>query len=375
MAGEPWCETGPRDPSIVASYWVIHFCWLCNILLGSYGTYRLFTNRSLKKKSFKILYALISICFCISPPGFAFGIQAGWECWYNGFRPWEGTYMVGLNGYAYGLALLYVYFMLRARKVFSRTRLRLNKYVIILFNVGLFIQLITPICFTYYFLSGWDEYNRTWALRYFNIFTWTNISSSILVLIVFIRQILSLSSTDSEHGMAVNTTNNTVNVNVDIESEMKAATSATHDIEHDLLLVITRYMVCAMFALLSTFMVVVIGFIRSEVPSLHDNLAIRGIHIAIHIVDETVNLICLSFQFPFGKRLYGKCCGRIDLCISRCFLKTLRLQVRSSKPIGGRNKIRIDSTAVTSTETRTRTVSTTVVSITEIPLETTEVTV
>lgn len=290
--------------------------------------------------------------------------------------------MVGLNGYAYGLALLYIFFMLRAKKAFSRTRLRLNKYIVILFNIGLLIQLITPIGFTFYFLSGWDDYNRTWALRYFNIFTWTNIFSSILVLIVFIRQILALSINDPETDINNNKNNKDLEMTtVNIEQEMNNVTSG--DIESDLLRVITRYMVCAMFALLSTLMVVIIGIIRSEVPSLHDNLAIRGIHIAFHILDETVNLICLSLQFPFGKDLYGGCCGCIDLCISRCFLKTLKLQIRTSKP--AIRKIRIDSTAATSTtktETRTvrtqsstalsRVISTTATTTTEMP-QTTEI--
>lgn len=107
MAGDPWCETGPRDPYIVASYWVVHFCWLCNIFLGSYGTYRLFTNNRLKKKSFKILYACISICFFISPPGFAFGIQSGWECWYkDSFRAWEG-----MHRHTYTLTLFSIHYL------------------------------------------------------------------------------------------------------------------------------------------------------------------------------------------------------------------------------------------------------------------------
>lgn len=91
MAGDPWCETGPRDPTLIAVYWCVHCCWLINIFLGSYGCYRLFTNDTIKAKMFKILYLGIAICFFLAPPGFAFGIQAGWECWYETFRPWEGT--------------------------------------------------------------------------------------------------------------------------------------------------------------------------------------------------------------------------------------------------------------------------------------------
>ena len=229
--------------------------------------------------------------------------------------------MVGLNGYSYGLALLNLFFMLRLQKVFG-SKLNLHIIVRVLFGMALLIQLITPIIFTFYFLSGWDAFNRTLALRFFNIFTWTNIVSSLLVLIVFIRQLLKLSSVRPEPSRTSVTISGSA---VDIEQEMKTAT-----VEQELLRLITRYMVCACFALLSTMVVVIIGIIRSEVPSLHDNLTIRGIHIAFHILDTTINLICLCLQFPFGKSFYGKCCKHVDLCASNCFIKTMRLRVKST---------------------------------------------
>jgi len=322
MAGDPWCETGPRDPSLVAVYWSLHCLWLINIFLGSYGCYRLFTNNTMKGNVFKILYLCIAICFFLGAPGFAFGIQAGWECWYNNFRPWEGTYMVGLNGYSYGLALLNLFFMLRLQKVFG-SKLSLHIVIKVIFGIGLLIQLICPIIFTRYFLGGWDAYNRTLALRFFNIFTWTNIVSSLLVLIVFIRQILKLSTVHHEPSRTSVTISGSAVV--DIEQEMKSNT-----VEQELLKLITRYMVCASFALLSTLVVVIIGIVRSEVPSLHDDLTIRGIHIFFHILDTTVNLICLCLQFPFGKGWYGKCCKHVDLCASNCFIKSMNLKVKST---------------------------------------------
>lgn len=90
MAGDPWCESGPPNTTLVVVYWCIHCCWAFNIILGCYGGYKLFTNEEIQVKTFKILYLCITMCFMIAPPGIAFGFQAGWECWFNEFRPWEG---------------------------------------------------------------------------------------------------------------------------------------------------------------------------------------------------------------------------------------------------------------------------------------------
>ena len=90
--GDPWCESGPINSTLYGVYWFVHFCWLCNIMLTFLGSYKLFKNKQMNQPIFKINYFCIGICFIISPPGFAFGFQAGWECWYNSFRPWEGIY-------------------------------------------------------------------------------------------------------------------------------------------------------------------------------------------------------------------------------------------------------------------------------------------
>ena len=279
-----------------------------------------------------------------------------------------GTYMVGLNGYAYGLALLNLFFVVRLQRVFGSVGLHV--IIKILFIIGLLIQFITPIIFTYYFLSGWDDVNRTLALRCFSVFTWTNILSSLLVLIVFIKQLLRISSAvcdDPEPSPSMQTlpsssapapispsSPSSQASNIDIMHAMKI-----HTVEEELLQLITRYMVCAGFALLATMTVVIIGIIRSEVPSLHDNLEIRGIHIAFHIFDTTVNLICLCLQFPFGKVLYGKCCKPVHLCASNCFIKTLNLKVRSKRtPKANPNDSSIamqSSNAPSSAETKTKT--------------------
>ena len=90
----PWCAdpNEPKDPVLVASYWLIHFQWICNIIIGSFGCYQLSFNDTKTAPVFKILFFIISFCFIVSPPGYSFGIQAGWECWY-GFVGWEGINM------------------------------------------------------------------------------------------------------------------------------------------------------------------------------------------------------------------------------------------------------------------------------------------
>lgn len=215
--------------------------------------------------------------------------------------------------------------MLRAKRVFQNTALRLDKYINFIFNLGLLVQLITPIFSTYFFLSGWDELRRTWGVRLINVFMWTNSTCSLLVLIVFIRQILILSSRDT-----VNTPTSIDSSN-DVENEVNTETKSVPYIDESLLNVISRYLVCVMFATLSTLLVQIMGVIRSEVTWAHvSNLELRMIHFAIRILDESISLTCLSLQFPFGKMMYLKCCKRIDNRISKCFIRGLKLQVASS---------------------------------------------
>ena len=238
--------------------------------------------------------------------------------------------MVGVGGYLYGLAFLYLFFMLRLKFVFDGTKLKLGKFILFILYLGLLTQFFLPIPIIFYFLAGWDDYNRTWALTYFNTFTAVNITSTCLVLAVFIRQILVLSRSDYEINNINNQNNNNNQKRNDsannVVGGMQKAT-----VKRDLMRLIIRYLVCAVFAMLSTLAVVIVGIIRTDVPSLHDNLEMRGIHIGFHILDETINLICLCLQFPFGQWLYSKCCRNCDLCATQCLkstvLKKMNLQI------------------------------------------------
>ena len=93
---DPWCQNTPEwgepHPMIIACYWGIHVIWSINITLGALGTYKIFKTKD-GFNAFGILYVITSILFIIAPPGFAFGIQAGLECWYDSFRPWEGIFI------------------------------------------------------------------------------------------------------------------------------------------------------------------------------------------------------------------------------------------------------------------------------------------
>eukprot|EP01083_Nonionella_stella_P043214 116593_1 len=80
--------------------------WLVNTLVGSYGIYHLFGTDNVTPLSLKRIYCVIVFFFFVNPPGSAFGIQSGWQCWFGGdasaFTPWEAIFLIGSNGYFYG---------------------------------------------------------------------------------------------------------------------------------------------------------------------------------------------------------------------------------------------------------------------------------
>ena len=118
-----------------------------------------------------------------------------------------------------------------------------------------------------------------------------------------------------------------------------------NNVEHEMLSLVIRYMVCAIFAMLSTDLVAIIGIIRGTDPN---NLIWRGIHIWFHIADETINLFCLYLQFPFGWRAYKKCCGGIDRCFKSCLVKCLGLNVRNDyekKELSSKSKTSVKTPA------------------------------
>eukprot|EP01084_Bolivina_argentea_P104510 187119_1 len=326
----PWCDTGKPDPHLLASYFALHAVWFVNIVLVCIGAYNLIkmerhqdkdlSNKHKHKRLssiFNILYIIISLLFIISPPGFAFSLQAGWECWYNQFLPWEGTAMVGLTPYMVGLTAIYLFFLLRMKIIFDGIAIQLHKLFWIIFLISFILQLILSILTTFYFLSGWDDYNRTWALRYLFTYHIIYLITSTLMLIIFIKKILLSIST--------------------IKQSKNNSFLNSKKLENEMFSVIIRYMVCAVIAMMSTNFVDIIAMFRGEVPGIHDNLVIRALHVLCISIDETVNLICLYLQFSFGSNLYNKCCHGIDSCFRSCCPKILHVNTDNNKHIQNGN--------------------------------------
>eukprot|EP00483_Globobulimina_turgida_P013090 UN13114 len=100
-------------------------------------------------------------------------------------------------------------------------------------------------------------------------------------------------------------------------------------VDKELLQAATRYMICCLFAMITTNIVGIVGMVRGF-SAHHSDLVLRGIHILLRLVDTTFNLLFLHFQFPYGRPLYDKCCGKLDIFCQACFVKILELQESKS---------------------------------------------
>ena len=252
--------------------------------------------------------------------------------------------MFGTNGYSLGMALLYVFFWIRLQIVFEETSMRLSTCMKISFSILLLIQLTTTILSTYYFMLGWNQKVRAAALNYWTMFTWTNIFSSSLVIITFIKQILSviLRKTWLNRPKAVNNVSNSVNELNETTQGQAPESDNVVEIESDIIIdiksnqrqykiwrLIIKCMICAMVALLSTIVIAIFSTMQSTIPDWHSNLTMRGAHIAIRVMDETINLICLCLQFPFSKPLYKRLCGNVDAIVSERVMIMINLRTQA----------------------------------------------
>eukprot|EP01084_Bolivina_argentea_P180796 312343_1 len=313
----PWCEIGSPDPVITVVYYTELIIFVVNIILGSIGTFYIATKVD-KKTKLDILIVVITALFIISPSGFAFGTQAGWQCWY-GFRGWEAIVMVGVVSYQYGLATLCLYFVLRLKFIFNSTALQIKKIELFVLFIGLLLQFICPIISCYYFLLAWDPMVRKTGLRWFSAATYAYIVFDGIILILFIKRILVLSKSMIPVTSATN--------------QKKTDENNKGNIPEELLLVVIRFMVCAGLAMFSSVIVACWNLVRSEIKSLHSDLRARAIANILLAFDCMVNLICLYLQSSFGKRAYQKCCCYLEQCARKCFVNCLDLNVKSKTDI------------------------------------------
>ena len=154
------------------------------------------------------------------------------------------------------------------------------------------------------------------------MFTWTNILALSLVIIVFIKQLLSVIDGKVFDNMELNRVNSSVSVSTPIP------TNDAKDKRYKIWKLIIRCMICASVALLTSILIAILSILRWKVPNWHSNLALRGTHIALHIVDEMINLICLTLQFPFSKGLYQRLCGNIDSIVSKRVMMVINVRNR-----------------------------------------------
>lgn len=255
--------------------------------------------------------------------------------------------MFGTNGYSIGMALLYLFFWVRLQIVFESTSMRLSKSIKIIFGIFLLVQVITAIISTYYFMSGWNQTVREIALNAWTVCAWTNIFASSLVLVVFTKQILSViiynerqkgieimavnthSVSASGTRMTTNESNHSIDLNITEQTTEGTGNTITNQHRYKILKLIIRCMICAMVALLSTILIAIFSTLQTMIPHWHSDLAMRGAHIAVRVIDETINLVCLCLQFPFGKRLYGILFGIIDSFVTKRVIDGINVKTQS----------------------------------------------
>eukprot|EP01084_Bolivina_argentea_P245127 410485_1 len=248
-------------------------------------------------------------------------------------------YMIGLNGYLWGLSLLNIFFMLRLKIVFGTTVFQVHNGFWMIFVAGLVFQGVTAIYSTERFMSGWDKDARQLAIR---LYTWHNICNIVtsgIICVLFVKRILVLAQLENTAASMFRSNNDSGSdvVSVSTPSQCDIGCSVTQDgniqkrmIKQEMLNLIVRYLVCATFAMISTAMVVIFGYIRSEIIGSKD-LNARAASFWVRIADSTVNLICIYLQFPFAKTPYYKCCKICNNCFQQCSLKLLGLNVSNGK--------------------------------------------
>ena len=320
-----WCNPN-KDDIMVAVYYGILVCCVANLALSILGIYKMLRDKQ-THISFKISYIIINVSFVVSPPLYAFGIQSGWECWYDNFVRWNAQYVAALVFYLFGLSVLYLFWVLRIHHAFKGSALHVGKPAIIVMIAGFIMQLVTQPIISWYFIGfGWDPVARKKALDWFNVNTYTSIISSAIVLAVFIKKILQAS-------VAVSSLKDLDRTDQEIKHKQ---------IDQAMLSLIIRYSLLASIALMSTNAVSLYGIVKAQIPAWRMSLQMRGIHLFSQTFDQMINLICLYLQFPFGKTIYGKLCGGMQSCAQSCFIKCLRLEIHEPAEIVLATSIRDD---------------------------------
>eukprot|EP01084_Bolivina_argentea_P082351 149095_1 len=264
----PMCYTSPAVYAVVF-FTILVLLSVFNIIFSFYGLYKMYhANKKLPiDTTIKILYIIINVLFGFGGIAYALHLIVGFDC--GEWDLWAGFGLTGFNCYSYGLALLYLLYLMRLWMVFHAGLV--NKLSIVAFIIGIIgfvLQFVLPPFATYYF----HELNWDMAIMFMNFFTFINAGFSLYILYLFCSKVRSLGQIQQ----------------MDTKIILGPA---------------IRYSFCVFVSVTSSEFVNIVNVYRAYVE---DTDFWWSLHLTLIVMDESINLICLFFQFNFGKKYYFK---------------------------------------------------------------------
>eukprot|EP01084_Bolivina_argentea_P303882 524749_1 len=298
----PHCHTSPAVYSIIFYFCLVAFA-IFNMILSIYNIHKLRGEKS-KFITIKILFFLINIFFGFGGIAYTIHLTFGFMCISSQPNAWDSMGLTGLNFYFYGLALLYLLYLLRLWMVCNGTTLlTLSPIIIIICAIPFILQISTTPLITYYFIMlEWEQ-----AIMFMSIFTFLNAIFSLYLLGIFWSKLFKL-------GQAVPTQQT-----IDIMTVLSPA---------------IRYACCAFTSIISSQIVNFVSIYRAYI---NDNEFWWSIHLTLIVMDESINLICLFWQFSFGKKYYFKCLSCFHSLIERRIIKKMSLSVIKYASVNNHN--------------------------------------
>eukprot|EP01084_Bolivina_argentea_P133707 235994_1 len=285
----PWCYTSPAIYALIF-YVMLVILAVFNVSFSIYALYKMFhqTEKQKVHSVIKALYIVINIFFGFGGLSYSIHLGIGFDCGLYQF--WTTFGLTGFNFYSFGLALLYLLYLVRLRMLFHGN---LPNIVFIIGGIGFIAQCIMPAFATYYFeILDWMK-----AVMYMNIFTFLNMAFSIYLLYLFWIKVNDLGRNHKE---------------IDSQRLLSPA---------------IRYAVCAFSSVISSELVNVVNIWRAYVE---DNDFWWSLHLTLIVLDESVNLIACFMQFNFGKQFYFKYLSKIHSSIESRVIGTMSLSMNIS---------------------------------------------
>eukprot|EP01083_Nonionella_stella_P150389 479023_1 len=322
---------------------------LANILLSAHCIIKLaccnHSHSSKIPKTFVILFCFICFFFCSSGTLWSIHIVQSYLC-LSSYAVWIAVGITGDMAYRYGLATLFLLYVVRLHQSFRGTHLSVSVPVLVLCFLSFIVQLIIPCFTTYLFMLG-DWVSGLRAV-YSQIFINTIFATFLLILFAYkliqLGRMTTLPGAESADHFATpnlisNTTEsmcmyptNTTTAETTTLTDKTSVTSRTCtapvqqvvDNQIDVLSPAIKYMICAAVSIVSSNLISSIIIIRSEG---YDSERMWITSLLSAVVDEFINLFFLYLQFPMANTVYWKCCTKMHLlCMDKVRIKTMSRQ-------------------------------------------------